>query len=348
MAAHTTGINCTQDDAHACTLLETEEAHYHWHFSSRYKPPSSAGSPHELIVDASPAATRDSDPDDDLFEHVLSLGPPESHFLPIVVDPSTATRIVRSYDGAALAALPQARLVVVSSSTLKAGTVFLVDASDSTVIGRDRANDTRLRVPELQVSKRHCAVYFDRSASPDRPAQWPLVVFDYGSQNGTFINGARLSPARTPSEPTLLRHGATLSVGGLTSFSVHVHGGWPRWCDDCRTTDAEQGKYDQQTREAPDPPAKPTVSEQWSAVEEARTAREHELRRLRRGAAPLRNTRKGIDRAAERRAQVGSVFDLRQQVEAQPTNKQRGEARDRRVGGQGGDAADRHGLGYSA
>ena len=47
---------------------------------------------------------------------------------------------------------------------------------------------------------------------------------DVGSSNGTFVNGHRLSQAKTESEPKEIGHGSVLQIG-TTKLLCHVHPG---------------------------------------------------------------------------------------------------------------------------
>ena len=47
---------------------------------------------------------------------------------------------------------------------------------------------------------------------------------DFGSRNGTYLNGKRLSVAKQESDPHELVHGSVLQVGG-TKLLCHIHAG---------------------------------------------------------------------------------------------------------------------------
>ena len=49
-------------------------------------------------------------------------------------------------------------------------------------------------------------------------------IVDFGSRNGTHLNGKRLSVAKQESEPHEIVHGSILQVGG-TKLLCHVHMG---------------------------------------------------------------------------------------------------------------------------
>jgi hypothetical protein len=49
-------------------------------------------------------------------------------------------------------------------------------------------------------------------------------MIDFGSRNGTFLNGKRLSVAKQESDPHEVVHGSLLQVGG-TKLLCHIHAG---------------------------------------------------------------------------------------------------------------------------
>ena len=90
---------------------------------------------------------------------------------------------------------PAAKLVVVDSPTLDAGTI--VELTSSTRIGRGAENTMRLDGDDF-VSSRHALL---------EPRADGLWVEDAGSTNGTFVNGARVTT------PRLLRRGDVVRIG---------------------------------------------------------------------------------------------------------------------------------------
>ncbi|ORZ18924.1 hypothetical protein BCR42DRAFT_411857 [Absidia repens] len=120
------------------------------------------------------------------------------------------------------------RLVVIESTVVPVGQVTVMDANGAT-IGRDKKEwDTRrMRLRDMQVSKYHCQLFYDQ----DKHA---FAITDVGSQNGTLLNGERLSPAKTSSRPFELKNGDELTLG-TTVLQVHLHDhGWP--CQQCQTS----------------------------------------------------------------------------------------------------------------
>lgn len=120
------------------------------------------------------------------------------------------------------------RLRVLDTSILhKHLNLAVLDAYAETQFGRDVAppgSDTpRIRLKEMQVSKLHATVFWDKARS-----EWAVV--DMGSKHGTFLQSARhpdaepvrLSPPRMASIPRPLRHLDRLIVGS-TTFLCHIH-----------------------------------------------------------------------------------------------------------------------------
>lgn len=119
------------------------------------------------------------------------------------------------------------RLVIQSSPHFESGKVALVDENGLT-IGRDRSWDSRLRLPEMIVSKYHAMIYLDKKEKL-------FYMIDNGSQHGTFVNEKRLSESKQASLPYELRHLDIVRIGS-TSLQVHLHDmGWP--CQDCLASD---------------------------------------------------------------------------------------------------------------
>ncbi|XP_028395800.1 angiogenic factor with G patch and FHA domains 1-like isoform X2 [Dendronephthya gigantea] len=81
-----------------------------------------------------------------------------------------------------------------------------------------------LQLSDIEVSKEHAKVYFDKESNE-------YFVKDLGSQNGTFINGTRISESKQESEGHKLSHGEQLKIGS-TTFLLHIHPG-SETCDEC-------------------------------------------------------------------------------------------------------------------
>ncbi|GAN00731.1 angiogenic factor with G patch and FHA domains 1-like isoform X2 [Mucor ambiguus] len=129
------------------------------------------------------------------------------------------------------------RLVIQSSPHFQSGQVILVDENGIS-IGRDRSWDSRLRLPEMIVSKYHAMVFLDKKEKA-------FFMIDNGSQHGTYVNEKRLSEPKQSSLPYELRHSDIIRIGS-TSLQVHQHDkGWP--CQDCLASeyiDTTSGKKD--------------------------------------------------------------------------------------------------------
>jgi pSer/pThr/pTyr-binding forkhead associated (FHA) protein len=90
------------------------------------------------------------------------------------------------------------RLVVVASPSLDAGLVRVLDSAAVTV-GRGPQNDLALDSDDF-ASARHARI------EPRRDGVW---IEDVGSTNGTYVNGARISKARTLRSGDVIRVGST-------------------------------------------------------------------------------------------------------------------------------------------
>lgn len=77
--------------------------------------------------------------------------------------------------------------------------------SNITVIGR--RPDCDLCIPLTSVSRRHCQLNYDQGV---------LKIRDFGSHNGTFLNGKRI-------ENTAVQAGDSIKVGPLT-FVLQING----------------------------------------------------------------------------------------------------------------------------
>ena len=86
-----------------------------------------------------------------------------------------------------------------------AGKSFPLSPTGRTSLGRSRSND--ILVPEDAASAQHCRI--DREGDS-------YVLYDLGSTNGTWVNGAKV-------DRVLLQHGDRLTIGG-TGFTVSLFG----------------------------------------------------------------------------------------------------------------------------
>ncbi|KAJ3787011.1 hypothetical protein GGU11DRAFT_148466 [Lentinula aff. detonsa] len=120
------------------------------------------------------------------------------------------------------------RLVVMNSQTLPKCRVAVIDGYPEVQLGRDNpVSDQipRIRLKEMEVSKVHASIYWDRAWDG-----WGVV--DMGSKHGTYLRSThltqgvghnlRLSSAKTASAPKRLQHLDHLTLG-TTVFVVHIH-----------------------------------------------------------------------------------------------------------------------------
>lgn len=116
---------------------------------------------------------------------------------------------VEELDGAPLPP-PLLRLVVLSSPVLEpTQLVVQLEPGVTVSIGRDKANEPRIRLKELPVSKHHANLFWVKSRGGNE-GYWAIA--DTGSMHGTVLvslegRSRRLSDSRTSSKPYELRHG---------------------------------------------------------------------------------------------------------------------------------------------
>eukprot|EP00118_Oscarella_pearsei_P001547 m.7726 g.7726 ORF g.7726 m.7726 type:complete len:467 (+) comp19483_c0_seq1:151-1551(+) len=184
--------------------------------------------------------------------------------------------------------MPCVRAIVLESGCLNVGRLAVFTVKGGT-IGRDKGLGHCFLLPELAVSKTHAKVTLDDTTSE-------FLIEDLGSQNGTYVNGSRLTESKVEGGSVHLTHGDSLRIGS-TTFVVHVHIG-DETCLEC-----EPGQY--QTSDA---------SEKSHGVDKSQQ-RKTELNQLKkRFGLRLRDTigeklsTEGnyTDRASKRRAEVGS------------------------------------------
>ncbi|XP_018404846.1 PREDICTED: angiogenic factor with G patch and FHA domains 1 [Cyphomyrmex costatus] len=97
---------------------------------------------------------------------------------------------------------------------LKLGSLFLVTCIGGT-LGRE--GDHSVLIPDINISKYHARFVYDETKKQ-------YQVIDFGSRNGTFINGKRLSVAKQESEPHEIMHGSIIQIGE-TKLLCHIHNG---------------------------------------------------------------------------------------------------------------------------
>lgn len=175
------------------------------------------------------------------------------------------------------------RFVVASSPHFDTGSVVIADENGIT-IGRDRSWDSRLRLPEMIVSKYHAMIFLDKK-------QKRFYIIDNGSQHGTYVNEKRLSEPKQSSLPYELRHGDIVRIGS-TSLEVHEHTTMP--CDVCRTNspvDIHSGKKPKQENVSISIVERDEQRRQW--IEEAK--------KMYRSGSVLPDNKDYVDRAELRR-----------------------------------------------
>ncbi|XP_022193482.2 angiogenic factor with G patch and FHA domains 1 isoform X1 [Nilaparvata lugens] len=172
---------------------------------------------------------------------------------------------------------------------LNVGSLFIVTCIGGT-LGRE--GDHSIIVPDLKISKHHAKISFCEETGK-------YEIVDFGSRNGTYLNGARLSVALQESDPKPLSHGDILRVG-MTHLLCHIHQG-QETCEQC-----EPGCCIR--------PPKDKV-EQIDTTEYSKDKHRTELRRLRKkfglenagATAVVPKSSSYVDRAEARRKTVGST-----------------------------------------
>jgi pSer/pThr/pTyr-binding forkhead associated (FHA) protein len=177
----------------------------------------------------------------DEWSYDATLGVYVIHKQRLVMYHDTQTWICGDYD-TFYNTIASIRLVILSSPHYHPGQVVIID-DQGLSIGRDRAWDARLRLPQMIVSKCHALIYLDK------PSKFCIV--DHGSTHGTFVNGTRLSPAKQSSLPHPLQHGDIVAIGD-TQLQVHDHQKEGVLCEACAASqelvDTRAGKKPQPTK----------------------------------------------------------------------------------------------------
>lgn len=121
---------------------------------------------------------------------------------------------------------PSLRLMVVESGSerVRVGTLHLITLDGGTV-GREAQNLVQL--PDISISKVHAEITYKSDGDDDHH----YFVKDLGSNNGTFINGVRLSEPRETSQNVEIGHGWNLQFGAV-KLKCHVHPG-RLTCNEC-------------------------------------------------------------------------------------------------------------------
>ncbi|CAI8034446.1 Angiogenic factor with G patch and FHA domains 1 [Geodia barretti] len=181
---------------------------------------------------------------------------------------------------------PCLRMVAGSSECVPRGTVFVV-TQEGAQLGREPGGANPVSLREVQVSKAHVDIRFSRTNGC-------FTICDLASQNGTFLNNARISEPKTESKPHPINHNDILEIG-TTSFTLHIHSGWDT-CEFCRWEERGGGEE--------------------GMGKEGRGSWKTELNRIKKryglrmkdtyGEDPVRASDGYVDRAAGRRQTVGS------------------------------------------
>ena len=104
--------------------------------------------------------------------------------------------------------------MVQKSDSIELGKLFIATCKGAT-IGREGNHEILLE--DVPISKHHGKIEFDRKTTK-------YYLRDLGSQNGTFIDGKRLSTAKNQSDPNEIGHGSLIKIGS-TELICHVHPG---------------------------------------------------------------------------------------------------------------------------
>nr|CAD7427206.1 unnamed protein product [Timema monikensis] len=111
---------------------------------------------------------------------------------------------------------PCMRIIVEETGldNLKVGSLSIVTCTGGT-LGREKEH--AVHIPDINISKHHAKFTFDE-------AQGKYFIVDFGSRNGTYLNGERLSVALRESDPHEVSHGNILQLGS-TKLLCHIHMG---------------------------------------------------------------------------------------------------------------------------
>lgn len=115
------------------------------------------------------------------------------------------------------------RIIVKKSSVpgLKQGSLHIVTCKGGS-LGRE--GDHSVVIPDINVSKYHVRFTFDEE-------RLCFLATDVGSQNGTLLNGNRMSASKVESEAIEVVHGSQIEVGS-TVLLCHIHAGY-QTCGHC-------------------------------------------------------------------------------------------------------------------
>ncbi|XP_011150988.1 angiogenic factor with G patch and FHA domains 1 isoform X2 [Harpegnathos saltator] len=135
----------------------------------------------------------------------------------ITPDLSTSSESDREEEQDLAKSYPPCMRIIVKETNLaklKMGCLFLVTYTGGS-LGRE--GDHSVLIPDVNISKYHARFVYDETKK-----QYQII--DFGSRNGTFLNGKRLSVAKQESEPYEITHGSIIKIGE-TKLLCHIHNG---------------------------------------------------------------------------------------------------------------------------
>ncbi|CAL1533800.1 unnamed protein product [Lymnaea stagnalis] len=118
---------------------------------------------------------------------------------------------------------PCIRVIVQESEHLSLGALYLITCAGGS-IGREKNMGHAIEIHDSNISKLHAELIYDYENSC-------YTITDKGSQNGTILNGNRMSQSKSPSLNHKLSHGDILELG-TTKLLLHIHKGHDT-CEDC-------------------------------------------------------------------------------------------------------------------
>lgn len=104
---------------------------------------------------------------------------------------------------------------------IKVGSLYIITCDGGTV---GREGNVSILIPDINVSKTHAEIKFNKDTNS-------YQIIDLGSQNGTILNGKRISDAKQKSQPVDVVHGSLIQFGS-TKLLCHIHDG-QKTCGHC-------------------------------------------------------------------------------------------------------------------
>jgi pSer/pThr/pTyr-binding forkhead associated (FHA) protein len=93
--------------------------------------------------------------------------------------------------------------ILVEQGGTKPEDLHLLDRRETT-IGRDSRSN--IVIPDSRVSRKHAIIAYENLSQVDRPPS--CILYDAGSRNGTYLNGARIE------KPASLKEADQIVIGG--------------------------------------------------------------------------------------------------------------------------------------